>query len=68
MYLKVLYLKNNVRLAKLNVLTYLSRWTDNDSEIGSVPKRVPYRSSVWVAELKDSSCVYNLGLRLYVAW
>ena len=43
---------NNVRVAELNISTYLSRRADSRSEIGSVCKRVPYGSSIQIAELK----------------
>ena len=47
--------ENNVQVAKLNISTYLSRWVDSHLEIGSRRKWVQYRSSVRIAELKDSS-------------
>ena len=46
--------ENNVRVAELSASTYLSRWTDSRSEIGTIRKRIPYGSSVRIAELQDS--------------
>ena len=50
-------IENNVWVAELCVSTYLSRWMDSRSEIGSIQKRGPYRSSIHIAELKDSSLI-----------
>ena len=42
MKLYVFKLKTMYGVVEMSVSTYLSRWTDSSSEIGSVRKRAPY--------------------------